>query len=369
MLAVGGQTPTFKNPPFVGPHPVWDLPSIFTLAEAAGLTWAAFPDESGYPTKFYASLSTPPGNANVHRPSAFVPMAAGGELPHVSFVWSPAGYDAHPPATSNPGYVTDGQDLVWRRAQAVVDGGGWPDTVFLLTRDDWGGYADYVPTPDVEILPDVLHPEGFQAIGGSRIPLLMFGGQVRQELDTQWHSHASIPKTVMDLLGLPAIGIPRVDSAPTLAHHVDPTTSRPTPPVPGSGVSQPPPPATPPVPPATRPWAGPTGQPMPSFVTLDGSVVPAPTDGVVRAKPPKPPSRAEHQHRSPRTRRGGGTAPRRSFAVLLDDAGLPGRGGAGFGTAIKVGAAMSPGALPAGLHLRQSQSPTFSSGGPEGSVR
>ncbi len=242
MLAVGGQTPTFKNPPFVGPHPVWNLPSIFTVAEAASLSWAAFPDASGYPTKFYTSLSTPPGNANVHPPSAFVPMAAGGELPHVSFVWSPAGYDEHPPATSNPGYVADGQDLVWRRVQAVVDGGGWPDTVFLLTWDDWGGYADSVPTPDVETLPDALHSAGFQAVGGSRIPLLMFGGQVRQELDTQWHSHASIPKTVMDLLGLPPIGIPRVDSAPSLAHHVDPTLARPRPPVPGSTVSQPPPP-------------------------------------------------------------------------------------------------------------------------------
>lgn len=32
MLAIGGQTPTMKNPPFVGAHPVWDLPSIFTAA-------------------------------------------------------------------------------------------------------------------------------------------------------------------------------------------------------------------------------------------------------------------------------------------------------------------------------------------------
>ena len=32
MLATGGQTPTMKNPPFVGPHPVWDIPSIFTAA-------------------------------------------------------------------------------------------------------------------------------------------------------------------------------------------------------------------------------------------------------------------------------------------------------------------------------------------------
>src|SRR5450830_771407 len=66
LLAIGGQSPTLKNPPFVGPHPVWDLPSIFTVAEEAGVSWAAFPDGTGYPTKFYRSLNDAAGVANVH---------------------------------------------------------------------------------------------------------------------------------------------------------------------------------------------------------------------------------------------------------------------------------------------------------------
>ncbi len=102
MLAVGGQTPTMKNPPFVGPAPVWDLPSIFTVAETAGVSWAAFPDSSGYPTKFYSNLTTAPGASNVHRPAEFIPMAKAGTLPQICYVWSPAGFDEHPPATSNP---------------------------------------------------------------------------------------------------------------------------------------------------------------------------------------------------------------------------------------------------------------------------
>src|SRR6266446_1500511 len=71
MLAIGGQSPTLKNPPFVGAHPTWNIPSIFSVADAAGVSWAAFPDGSGYPTKFYASLNTPAGAANVHSPSQF----------------------------------------------------------------------------------------------------------------------------------------------------------------------------------------------------------------------------------------------------------------------------------------------------------
>ncbi len=288
MLAIGGQMPTMKNPPFVGPHPVWDLPSIFSVAENAGVSWAAFPDQSGYPTKFYASLNAAPGNTNLHPPSQFVPMAKAGTLPQVCYVWSPGGYDEHPPFVSDPGYVTKGQDLVWQRVQAVIDGGGWQDTTFVLTWDDWGGYVDSVQTPAIETVPDALHPDGYAAIGGSRIPLIMFGGKVAQHIDAQWHSHASIPKTIIDLLGLPPMNVPRVDAAPSLAHLVDPAVSRPVPPAPGTVVTQPTPPH-PPIPPEpTAPWPSPLGRPMPPLVTLDGSLVTAPTDGLVHPKPPKP---------------------------------------------------------------------------------
>ncbi len=291
MLAIGGQLPTLKNPPFVGAHPVWDIPSIFTVAERAGVSWAAFPDQSGYPTKFYRSLSVPPGNAQVYPPKAFIPMAKAGSLPPVCYVWSPAGYDEHPPHVSDPTYVQKGQDLVWQRVQAVIDGGGWADTTFILTWDDWGGYADTVSTPVIEMVPDAVHPNGFAAIGGSRIPLLMFGGKVSQAIDPQWHSHASIPKTIIDLLGLGPMGVPRVDSAPTLAGHVNSTVTRPQPPVPGSMINQPAPPQPSPVPVPPAPWSGPLGQVMPPLVTLDGSTLPAPTDGVVRIKPPTSPHR------------------------------------------------------------------------------
>ena len=292
MLAIGGQTPTLKNPPFVGAHPLWNIPSIFSVAQSAGVSWAAFPDGSGYPTKFYTSLNDPAATGNIHPPSQFIPMAKAGTLPQVCYVWSPSGYDEHPPFASDPGYVARGHDLVWQRVQAVVDGGGWADTTFVLTWDDWGGYADSIPTPAIEVVPDALHPNGFQVIGGSRIPLILFGGKVAQGIDSSWHSHASIPKTIIDLLGLPALGVPRVDAAPSLAGRVDATLQQPAPPAYGTGISQPAPPIPTPAPVPPTAWPGPLGQPMSDLVTLDGSHLPAPTDGVVHPKPPKPPTPA-----------------------------------------------------------------------------
>jgi hypothetical protein len=279
MLAIGGQTPTLKNPPFAGPHPVWDLPSIFTVAQASGVSWGAWPDGDGYPTKFYASLTDPAGVQHVYSPATFIPMAKAGELPQVCYVWSPAGYDEHPPHVSNPGYVTHGQDLVWSRVQAVIDGGGWADTTFILTWDDWGGYADSVQTQVLETIPDAVHPDGFAVIGGSRIPLIMFGGKVEQAIDSAWHSHSSIPKTIMDLLGMPPMGVPRVDDAPSLAAHVKKSLTRPEPPPHGTVVTQPKPPTPTPAPKKPTKAKGPLNKPMPDLVTLDGTTSPRPVTG------------------------------------------------------------------------------------------
>ena len=186
--------------------------------------------------------------------------------------------------------MSDGQNLTWQRVSAVVKAGGWAETVFILTWDDWGGYADHVSTPNAETVVDALHPAGFQLIGGSRIPMLMFGGQVRQGIEVGWHSHAVIPKTVIDVFGLKPFGVPRVDSSASLAGRLDPTLARPAPPALGTAIVQPRPPNPPPAIQPPLPWAGPSAQPLPDLVANGGAMIPAPDDALVRAKPPKLPT-------------------------------------------------------------------------------
>jgi hypothetical protein len=280
MMLVGGQTPTLRNY-FTTPRS-WDLPTIFKHAERNGVPWAAFPDDSKYPTACFTELMDGP---SIHPPDDFFTMAAQDKLPRLCYLWSPAGYDEHPPAQSNPGYVTAGEELTWRRVDAVVKSGHWEDTVFILTWDDWGGYADHVQTPISELVPDALHPSGFPAIGGSRIPLVMFGGQVAQGIESEWHSHASVPRTVIDLLGLPPFGVARVDGAPSLAGRVS-ASNRPQPPAPGAQITQPRPPSKPPAT-VTGKWSGAIDMEMPPLIANGGKQIPAPTDGTVYAKPPK----------------------------------------------------------------------------------
>lgn len=293
MLAVGGQTPTMKNPPFAGTGPQWDLPTVFTHAERAGRGWSAFSDSTRYPLKYYTELNTAAALKNIHVSTDFVAMAQAGQLPALVYAWSP-GADEHPPqSASDTGYVARGQQTIWQRVDAVVQAGEWDSTVFILTWDDWGGYADHVLTPDIETLPDALHPQGFPAIAGSRIPLIMFGGRVVQGIESGWHSHASIVKTAIDLLGLPAFGVPRVDQAPSLAGRVTSPVTRPTPPAFGSTFAQPSPPVPTPRPVSPPAWPTPP-VPMPALVANGGKTLPAPTDGVVRpTQAPAPQALAE----------------------------------------------------------------------------
>jgi len=205
---------------------------------------------------------------------------------------SPGGYDEHAPDTTpaNAGYVTAGHNLTWQRVDAVVKAGGWADTVFILTWDDWGGYADHVATPNAETTIDALHPNGFQLIGGSRIPMIVFGGQVKQGIDLNWHSHAVIPKTVIDLFGLPPFGVPRVDTSASLAGRVDATLMRPAPPAYGTTIVQPTPPTPTPEIQPPAPWTGPSAEPLPALIANGGAKIPAPDDAVVSKTPPKLPT-------------------------------------------------------------------------------
>jgi hypothetical protein len=276
LLIVGGQSPTLKNPSARQAPPVWDMPSVAGLAEANGVSWRAYAASGDYPVGFYTQLK---GSPNVQSSAQFVADAKAGNLPALVFLWHNSPYDEHPTAN-----VTQGMDRIWQSVDAVVQGGGWAQTVFMLTWDDWGGYDDHVKAPALEYTPD-----NVQLALGPRVPLLMFGGAVKPGIDSRWCSHISIPKTAIELLGLPALGVPRVDSDPGLADLVDPAQPPSSPPPAyGSTVALPPAPE-PPIAPRPTP-AHPAGKPVPvgEVILRDGSTLPAPNDAPLPQQPSPP---------------------------------------------------------------------------------
>ena len=263
LIIVGGQSPTLKNP---SGKPSWDMPSLLGLAGDNGVTWRAYPASGDYPVAFYTQLS---GSPNVVPNSRFITDAQAGSLPSLVMLWHDSPFDEHPPAD-----VTEGMNLVWQSVDAVVKSGEWEETVFMLTWDDWGGYDDHVKTPVLEYTPD-----NVQLAYGPRIPLLIFGGPVKPGIDSRWCGHASIPKTAIDLLGLPHLGVPRVDQAPSLVDLIDPRRSpSPPPPAHGATVPLPPAPSPPPTPNPTPPPPAGAPQPVGPVVLRDGSTLPPPND-------------------------------------------------------------------------------------------
>ena len=266
LLIVGGQSPTLRNPSRTQPDPDWDMPSLPGHAADHGLTWKVYAGRSGYPVNFYTQLS---GSPNIVASEAIVTDAAAGTLPELAMVWHDSPNDEHPIAD-----VTLGQDTIWRAVDAIVAAGLWDSTVILLTWDDWGGFDDHVVTPNLEHTPD-----GIQLAYGPRVPLLMFGGPVKTGIDSRWNGHTSIGKTVLDLLGLPPLGVPRLDDAPTLADLVDTTASMaPTPPPFGTTITQPTPPTPTPHPTPEPPPPNAVSEPVAAVVLRDGSTLPPPND-------------------------------------------------------------------------------------------
>ena len=114
--------------------------------------------------------------------------------------------------------------------------------------------------------------------------------QIKPGIDSRWCGHASITKTAIELLGLPALGVPRVDQAPTLADLVDPNQA-PSPPPPAHGTTlkiptapNPPIPSHPTLPPPVS-----TPSPVSDVIFRDGSTLPAPNDAPLPQQP-NPPS-------------------------------------------------------------------------------
>jgi Phosphoesterase family len=276
LLLVGGQSPTLRNPPRTAPQPLWDMPSLPGLAQDNGLTWRGYTGRSQYPLELYEQLK---GSPNIVLTAQFAADALAGKLSPLSYIWHDSPLDEHPPAN-----VTLGHNAVWQAVDAVVRGGAWNDTIFMLTWDDWGGYDDHVATPDVEVTPD-----GVQVAYGPRVPLLVFGGRVRPGIDSRWCSHVSVPKTAIQLLGLPALGVTRLDSDAGLADLIDTSRTSPPPPLFGTSIRQPTPPHPTPAPHPLPPL--PVAKPVPigRVVLRGGKSLPPPNDAPLPIQQSAPP--------------------------------------------------------------------------------
>lgn len=168
------------------------LPTIFDRLEASGISWK-FYIQNYDPTinfrnlgngdrasqvvwapilNFPRFLDTPDLFAKIVPLDEYFEDLDAGTLPEVSYI-VPSGASEHP-----PGRIQSGETFVRNLIGALSASSAWDSSAFLWTYDDWGGWYDHVPPPQVD-------EEGY----GFRAPALLVSpyakrGQVNHtELD------------------------------------------------------------------------------------------------------------------------------------------------------------------------------------------
>jgi phospholipase C len=81
------------------------------------------------------------------------------------------------------------------QVNAIMAGPLWRSTLIIITWDDWGGWYDHVPPPQVDRF-------GL----GFRVPALVISAYARRGyISHRLTEHASVAKTVETLFGLPSL--------------------------------------------------------------------------------------------------------------------------------------------------------------------
>jgi phospholipase C len=166
--------------------PCLDIPTIPGLLSKRGMGWKGY---GFWAMGLLAELYGQPAfRANLRNSWSFAGDARAGRLPEVSWVWGIQ--DEHPPRS-----VCDGMRWTVDQVNAIMAGPLWRSSLIIITWDDWGGWYDHVPPPQVD-----------RSGLGFRVPALVISAYARRGyVSHRLTEHASVAKTVETVFGLPSL--------------------------------------------------------------------------------------------------------------------------------------------------------------------
>ena len=176
--------------------PCFDFDTVGDLLDAKGIPWASYsatPYQNGYLWNAFSAIKRYRGDPERWARHNFpvdnlVRDIRGGLLPPVTWVTPRFEVSEHPEYS-----FCWGEDWTTRILNAIMTGPMWRDTAVFLTWDDYGGFYDHEPPPQVDAF-------GF----GIRAPMLVLSpyakeGHVSHELG----EFSSVPRFIEDNWGLP----------------------------------------------------------------------------------------------------------------------------------------------------------------------
>ena len=143
--------------------PCFDFDTLADRLQTAGISWKYYAPPRGKPGYGWSSFNAirhirmgPLWESNVVLDSSFANDAIAGRLPAVSWLITGAASE-HPPDST-----CLGEGWTVQQINAIMQGPDWNSTAIFLTWDDFGGFYDHVPPPDLD-----------QFGLGPRVPLLI----------------------------------------------------------------------------------------------------------------------------------------------------------------------------------------------------
>lgn len=169
--------------------PCYNINSIPQELTNAGLSWTAYGEAALWnPVPFIQPISSTPKVPS----GQIITDAQNNQLPAVSFVTPTADVDSdHPPQPTQPA-----QNFVASIVNAIMNSPAWSSTAIFVTWDDFGGFYDHVPPPQVD-------GRGL----GPRVPLLVISPWAKPGyISASQGEFASFAKFIEENFGLPSLG-------------------------------------------------------------------------------------------------------------------------------------------------------------------
>ena len=171
--------------------------------------------KAGVSARCYSEILTLWGSeyANVsYTYDDYLSDAAAGQLPAVSFVDTPpynpaiGGQDDHPFSD-----IRNGDAFLSQTYHALVNSPCWPNSVLIITFDEWGGFFDHVPPPRV-IAPNTIDTDlvDGRALLGFRVPTVIVspfsaGSPLLPRVNSMTFDHTSVLKLIQWRWNLPPL--------------------------------------------------------------------------------------------------------------------------------------------------------------------
>jgi phospholipase C len=149
----------------------FEFESVINELEAAHVSWRYYAGGEGFLNNWNPLPAFPyvENNAslvqNIWDTGQFVNDLKNGSLPSVSWVMP----DSDTVSEEPPANVTLGEQTAVSEINAVMNSQYWNSTAIFLTWDDWGGFYDHVPPPQVD-----------QYGYGFRVPLIILSPYAKQ---------------------------------------------------------------------------------------------------------------------------------------------------------------------------------------------